>query len=118
MNIPAVIPAPPGVSAAPELPDLLPEVKPRRGIVGFALRHPTMAVGGALLTLIVLMGLLAPYLATVDPTALAPARRTRAPSLDNWFGTDMLGRDIYSRVVYGARVRRAGASAVGSTVAR
>jgi peptide/nickel transport system permease protein len=95
---------PPGVAVAPELPDLLPEVKPRRGVVGFALRHPTIAVGGALLILIVLMGLLAPYLATVDPTALAPARRTRAPSLDNWFGTDMLGRDIYSRVVYGARV--------------
>ena len=34
----------------------------------------------------------------------AAARRTRAPSPDYWFGTDMLGRDIYSRVVYGARV--------------
>jgi peptide/nickel transport system permease protein len=50
------------------------------------------------------MALLAPLLGTVDPTALAPARRTRAPSPDYWFGTDMLGRDIYSRVVYGARV--------------
>ena len=46
----------------------------------------------------------APYLGTVDPTALAPARRTRAPSAQFWFGTDMLGRDIYSRVLYGARV--------------
>ena len=97
MNIPAVITVPPDIAVAPELPDLLPEVKPRRGIVGFALRHPTIAIGGVLLILIALMGLLAPYLATVDPTALAPARRTRAPSLDNWFGTDMLGRDIYSR---------------------
>jgi peptide/nickel transport system permease protein len=41
---------------------------------------------------------------TVDPTALAPARRTRPPSAQFWFGTDMLGRDIYSRVIYGARV--------------
>jgi peptide/nickel transport system permease protein len=104
LNAPAVIPVPPGVAVAPDLPDLLPETKPRRGIIGFALRHPTIAVGGALLTLIVLMGLLAPYLATVDPTALAPARRTRAPSPEHWFGTDMLGRDIYSRVLYGARV--------------
>jgi peptide/nickel transport system permease protein len=104
LNAPAVIPVPPGVAVAPDLPDLLPEIKPRRGIIGFALRHPTIAVGGGLLTLIVLMGLLAPYLATVDPTALAPARRTRAPSPEHWFGTDMLGRDIYSRVVYGARV--------------
>ena len=46
----------------------------------------------------------APWLGTVDPTALAPAQRTRAPSPAHWFGTDMLGRDIYSRVVYGARV--------------
>ena len=104
MNAPTAIPVPPGVAVAPELPDLLPEVKPRHGIIGFALRHPTIAVGGVLLILIALMGLLASYLATVDPTALAPARRTRAPSPDYWFGTDMLGRDIYSRVVYGARV--------------
>jgi len=47
---------------------------------------------------------LAPYLGTVDPTALAPVRRTRPPSAEYWFGTDMLGRDVYSRVIYGARV--------------
>ena len=51
-----------------------------------------------------LIAVLAPYLGTVDPTALAPAKRTREPSADFWFGTDMLGRDIYSRVLYGARV--------------
>ena len=42
--------------------------------------------------------------ATVDPTTLNMGRRTRAPSDLYWFGTDMLGRDIYSRVMYGARV--------------
>src|SRR5262249_6522968 len=46
----------------------------------------------------------APWLGTVDPTALAPARRTREPSALYWFGTDMLGRDIYSRVLFGTRV--------------
>ena len=51
-----------------------------------------------------LIAVLAPLLGTVDPTALAPAKRTRSPSADFWFGTDMLGRDIYSRVLYGARV--------------
>ena len=79
-------------------------VKLRRGIVGFLRRYPTVAVGGGLLTLMLLMAVLAPYLGTVDPTALAPARRTRPPSAEYWFGTDMLGRDLYSRVVYGARV--------------
>ncbi len=51
-----------------------------------------------------LIALLAPWLGTVDPTTVAPARRTREPSAAFWFGTDMLGRDIYSRVLYGARV--------------
>jgi peptide/nickel transport system permease protein len=95
---------PPGVAIAPDMPDLLPAVKLRRGIVGFLRRHPTVAVGGALLILMLLMAVFAPYLGTVDPTALAPARRTRAPSAEHWFGTDMLGRDLYSRVIYGARV--------------
>jgi peptide/nickel transport system permease protein len=95
---------PDGLAVAPPLPDVLPPVKLRRGIVGLVRRHPTVAIGGTLVLLLILMALLAPFLATVDPTALAPARRTRAPSADFWFGTDMLGRDIYSRVVYGARV--------------
>jgi peptide/nickel transport system permease protein len=95
---------PDGLAVAPALPDVLPPVKLRRGFTGFVRRHPTVAIGGALVLLLIAMALLAPYLATVDPTALAPARRTRAPSPEYWFGTDMLGRDIYSRVVYGARV--------------
>ena len=75
-----------------------------RAMLGWVRRHPGIAVGGLLLALIVLAAVLAPVLFTVDPTALAPARRTRPPSAAHWFGTDMLGRDIYSRVVYGARV--------------
>jgi peptide/nickel transport system permease protein len=102
----AVIPAPrpDEIAAAPELPDILPEVKPRRGLVGFARRHPAIAAGGALVFVMAVMALFAPYLGSVDPTALAPRLRTREPSREFWFGTDMLGRDIYSRVVYGARV--------------
>jgi peptide/nickel transport system permease protein len=95
---------PPGIAIAQEMPDLLSVVKPRRGLIGFLRRHPTVAAGGALLILMLLMAVFAPYLGTVDPTALAPARRTRAPSAEFWFGSDMLGRDIYSRVIYGARV--------------
>lgn len=67
-------------------------------------RHPSVAIGGGLLILMALIGIFAPLLGTVDPTAIAPSRRTRVPSELYWFGTDMLGRDIYSRVVYGARV--------------
>ena len=67
-------------------------------------RHPSVAIGGGLLVVMALIGLFAPLLGTVDPTAIAPSRRTRVPSELYWFGTDMLGRDIYSRVIYGARV--------------
>jgi peptide/nickel transport system permease protein len=104
LSAPTVISVPPGVAVAPDMPDLMSAVKLRRGLVGFLRRHPTVAVGGALLILMLLMAVFAPYLGTVDPTALAPAQRTRAPSAEHWFGTDMLGRDLYSRVVYGARV--------------
>jgi peptide/nickel transport system permease protein len=97
-------PVPPGLVIAPQLPDLLPAIKVRRGVVGFMRNHPTVAIGGALLLCLVLIGILAPYLWTVDPTAIAPAKRTRAPSAEFWFGTDLLGRDIYSRVLYGTRV--------------
>jgi peptide/nickel transport system permease protein len=92
------------VTPAPVLPDVLPPVRARSRVGMFIHRYPTMAIGGALLFLILFMAVAAPLLATVDPTALAPAKRTRFPSEQYWFGTDMLGRDIYSRVLYGARV--------------
>jgi peptide/nickel transport system permease protein len=92
------------IAAAPELPDILPSVKLRSGIAGFVWRHPAIAIGCALLLAMLLIAVFAPWIGTIDPTALAPARRTREPSAAFWFGTDMLGRDIYSRVVYGTRV--------------
>jgi peptide/nickel transport system permease protein len=101
------------ISAAPELPDLFPPVKLRRGLAGFAWRHPAIAIGGALVLAMLFIAIFAPYLGTLDPTAIAPARRTREPSAAFWFGTDMLGRDIYSRVLYGARVSLAVGFAVG-----
>jgi len=86
------------------LPDLMLPVKVRRGVLGFLRNNPTVAIGGALLLCLVLIGIFAPYLWTVDPTALAPAKRLRAPSADFWFGTDAIGRDLYSRVLFGTRV--------------
>jgi peptide/nickel transport system permease protein len=96
--------APAEYAAAPDLPDILPPVIRRRGLWGFVWRHPTMALGIGLLCAMAFVAVFAPYLGTVDPTALAPAKRTRPPSAEFWFGTDALGRDIYSRVLYGARV--------------
>lgn len=67
-------------------------------------KHPSVVIGGGLLLTIMLMAAFAPVLASFDPSAISPARRTRLPSEEFWFGTDMLGRDIFARVVYGARV--------------
>jgi peptide/nickel transport system permease protein len=95
---------PQDVAAAPAMPDVLPPVKARRGFLGFLWRYPTIAIGGFLLLLMLSVAVFAPFLFTKDPTALAPALRTREPSAQFWFGSDMLGRDVYSRVLYGARV--------------
>ena len=91
-------------AAAETLPDIMQPRFPRKGLVGYVLRNPTIAIGSVLLLLMIAIAIFAPYLWTKDPTALAPAMRTRSPSAAAWFGTDMLGRDVYSRVLYGARV--------------
>jgi len=93
-----------GYREATVLPDVLPAPKERGKVMGFIYRHPTIVVGGTLVGIMILIALLAPFLWTRDPTALAPARRTREPSAMYWFGTDMLGRDVYSRVIYGSQV--------------
>ena len=67
-------------------------------------RHPTIVWGGAILLAIALAGVFAPYALTVDPRQVFPLDRLKGPSLEHWFGTDMLGRDIYSRTIYGARI--------------
>ena len=67
-------------------------------------RHPTALVGAVVLLLMIGVALFAPWLGTVDPLALSPIKRLKPPSAQYWFGTDMIGRDVYSRVVYGTRV--------------
>ena len=76
-------------------------------------RHPTAIVGGVVLLLMILIAIFAPWLGTIDPQAVSPIRRLKPPSGEFWFGSDMLGRDVYSRVLYGARV----SLAVGIAVA-
>jgi peptide/nickel transport system permease protein len=90
--------------AAHDLRDVRPQTAPRHGFISMVRQHPAVVIGGGILVLLTLIAILAPILGTVDPTAVAPARRLRPPSADHWFGTDALGRDLYSRVIYGARV--------------
>jgi peptide/nickel transport system permease protein len=46
----------------------------------------------------------APYWGTLEPLELNPIERLRTPSMAHWFGTDMIGRDLYSRTIYGSRI--------------
>jgi peptide/nickel transport system permease protein len=67
-------------------------------------RNPTITLGAVLLSLLVVMAVFAPFIATSDPFKITPVNRLRPPSERWWFGTDQFGRDVFSRTVYGARV--------------
>lgn len=69
----------------------------------FVRRNPTLVAGGAILALMVAAALAAPLFAG-DPSTMDPARRLLPPSAAHWLGTDQLGRDVFARVVHGARV--------------
>jgi len=85
--------------------DDLPAAPSRAKRLGRILRrHKNLTIGGAMVLLLVLAGLLAPLLATHDPTQQSLAQALRPPSAEHLFGTDQYGRDLYSRIVYGARL--------------
>ena len=67
-------------------------------------RHPIILTGIVLLGLMVLVAIASPLFATHDPVRLDPIQRLAPPSAEHWFGTDQLGRDVYSRVIYGSRI--------------
>ena len=67
-------------------------------------KQPLTAAGLVLLGVFVGMAIFAPWLASSDPASIHLASRLQPPSLHYWFGTDELGRDIFSRVIYGARI--------------
>jgi peptide/nickel transport system permease protein len=73
---------------------------PRR----FLRDHRLLAIGAVILSVIALLALLAPVIAPYDPLQMSPAERLKPPSLDHLFGTDHLGRDVFSRTLWGGRV--------------
>jgi len=68
------------------------------------LQNPAALASLGFVLLICLMAVLAPVIAPYEPNFVNPADRLQAPSADYLFGTDDLGRDVFSRVVYGARI--------------
>ena len=78
--------------------------KPLQGLRTFAVRSPLSAAWGVVAALIILVAIAAPVVAPVDPLKPDLARLRAAPGSESLFGTDYLGRDMLSRVIYGARV--------------
>jgi peptide/nickel transport system permease protein len=68
------------------------------------LRHRSFVIGLSVILLLTLAAVLAPLISPVDPSAMRVRFRFRPPSSAFWFGTDMFGRDVFTRVLYGARI--------------
>ncbi len=90
----------------------------RPGTVRKLARNPSVVIGAAIVAFLALIGLFAPWLGTISPSEINPVYRNKKPGVERTirtddgketvfvhrFGTDSLGRDVYSRVLYGARV--------------
>lgn len=68
------------------------------------LRNPLAVAGLAVIVALVLVAIFAPWIAPYDPFDQSLARRLQPPSAQHWFGTDQVGRDLFSRVVHGSRI--------------
>ncbi|RPI03719.1 MAG: ABC transporter permease [Zetaproteobacteria bacterium] len=83
-----------------------------RTFVRSLVRRKIALTGTGVVLLILVLALFSPFIATHDPMRLNPAVRLQGPSAAHWFGTDHFGRDIFSRVVYGARLTLIGGMGV------
>ena len=75
-------------------------------------KYPMLYLGAVLLVLIAATAVFAPWIATHDPLSINPVTRLKPPSAAHYFGTDNLGRDVFSRAMWGGRVSLAVAVAV------
>jgi peptide/nickel transport system permease protein len=103
--MPGSTPASAQLSLAPAAPDVLREQNRdlRRALRVFQ-RNRTALLGMLIIALFVIMALLAPLLEPYKPDLVDLGSQLQAPGPDHWFGTDNLGRDIFSRLVEGSRV--------------
>ena len=113
---------PSGSNAAPAARSVPVEAAPRRvgrrrGLRKF-MRNRAAVAGAAIVLLIMFVALLAPWLSPYDPIQASFMTVRKAPSLSHWFGTDELGRDVLTRLLWGARASLlAGVVSVGIAVA-
>lgn len=67
-------------------------------------KNPMTILGISIIGIIILLAILAPYITNYDPTKISILERFKPPSTKHWFGTDEVGRDIFTRVIFGARI--------------
>lgn len=94
-------------------PELTPGAAPPLRRWRWLRKNPTLILGALLLLAVALLSLAAPWIASHDPQDIDPLVRMQGPSAAHYFGTDALGRDVFSRAVWGGRV----SMIVGLTVA-
>ena len=101
-----------------EIAEPVPQRAQRPSTLRVALKNPSVLIGAAIVAFLAVVGALAPWLDTINPAEINPVFRNKKPGVERTmraadgterrfehrFGTDTLGRDVYSRVVYGARV--------------
>ena len=80
-----------------------PQVVASRAVVRRLLRRPAATAGVVVVAMFVAMAIFAPWIAPYDPIATSFSTVRKAPSALHWFGTDEIGRDVLSRIVFGAR---------------
>ncbi len=104
------------MAAAAAIP-LAPPASPGRRALAALLRHRLAMFGLVVVVLFVAAAILAPWISPADPLATSWTAIRRAPSAAHWFGTDENGRDVLSRVLWGARASlMAGVIAVGGAL--
>jgi peptide/nickel transport system permease protein len=90
-----------------------------RRVLFMAQRHVLGAAGLIIMTLFVFTAIFADFLARFDPLSVDAAHALARPSLTHWMGTDSFGRDVFSRIIHGARISLAvgiGSTALGGTI--
>jgi peptide/nickel transport system permease protein len=93
-----------GLAAAREPIAVVEHGERRRRVVRLLRRMPiTGLLGGLFLLVLVLAAILAPFVTIYDPNKIDTAKQLASPSISQWFGTDQVGRDIFSRIIFGAR---------------
>ena len=91
-------------TASPALPDAFESVDPPLRRWRWLRKNPTLILGALLLVAVALLSIAAPWVATHDPQDIDPLARMQAASSEHYFGTDALGRDVFSRAVWGGRI--------------